>query len=164
MQQPGLQQPRETPHPLCRPADGALLAGRLQPLCGPAAAVSTTTELKEHKTGSKQNISRIIAAEGDKILQKIGQQSFVVALDEQGQSLTSEGVADFLHQHMLNGTPEITLVIGGPYGLSPEVRNRADRLLSLSAMTLTHQMARLLLLEQLYRGCTILRNEPYHHA
>ncbi len=64
---------------------------------------------------------------------------------------------------MVQGTPELALVIGGAYGLSDAVKKRGDLLLSLSSMTLTHLMARLLLLEQIYRGLTILRNEPYHN-
>ena len=64
---------------------------------------------------------------------------------------------------MLQGTGELLFVIGGAYGLSPAVKERANQLLSLSALTLTHQMARLFLLEQLYRSFTILRNEPYHN-
>ena len=64
---------------------------------------------------------------------------------------------------MLDSTPEVAFLIGGAYGLSDAVRQRADMTLSLSAMTLTHQMARLLLLEQIYRAMTILRNEPYHN-
>jgi 23S rRNA (pseudouridine1915-N3)-methyltransferase len=123
----------------------------------------TITELKEHKTGCKQDLQRIIASEGEKLLQRVTPGSFVVALDERGKGLDSPGLAKLLDRHMIDGTPEVTLVIGGPYGLSDAVRQRADRLLSLSAMTLTHQMVRLVLLEQLYRGCTILRNEPYHH-
>jgi 23S rRNA (pseudouridine1915-N3)-methyltransferase len=64
---------------------------------------------------------------------------------------------------MLDGTPEITFVIGGPYGLSRAVKEKANLKMALSPMTLTHQMARLILLEQIYRGMTILRNEPYHN-
>ncbi len=64
---------------------------------------------------------------------------------------------------MLQGTGELLFAIGGAYGLDPAVKERANLLLSLSALTLTHQMAQLLLLEQLYRGFTILRNEPYHN-
>ena len=78
-------------------------------------------------------------------------------------SSTSEGLAELLGQRMLDGTGEVALVIGGAYGLSEAVKKRADLLLSLSGLTLTHQMARLLLCEQLYRGLTILRNEPYHN-
>ena len=72
-------------------------------------------------------------------------------------------LATLLESHMVAGTADWVLVIGGAHGLSDAVRQRADLLLSLSAMTLPHQLARLLLLEQLYRGCTIIRNEPYHH-
>lgn len=87
----------------------------------------------------------------------------MIALDQGGKSLRSEQLAELMREHMLRSIPQWALVIGGPYGLSEALRERADLVLSLSAMTLTHQMARLLLLEQLYRSCTIIRNEPYHH-
>lgn len=119
-------------------------------------------ELKEEK-GGKQDPAYIREQEGRRLLDKIPDGSYVVALDERGRSLTSEGLADLLERHMLQATSEMTLIIGGAYGLSDTVRQRADLILSLSEMTLTHQMARLLLLEQLYRGYTILRNEPYHN-
>ena len=64
---------------------------------------------------------------------------------------------------MIGGTPEMAAVIGGPYGLSDKVKQRGNLILSLSSMTFTHQMARLFFLEQLYRGFTIIRNEPYHN-
>ena len=121
------------------------------------------TELKEHKTGRKQNLQRIIATEGENLEQRIPTGSFVIALDQRGKSLSSEQLSDLMSEHMVRSIPEWTLLIGGPYGLSESLRKRADLVLSLSAMTLTHQMARLLLLEQLYRCCTIIRNEPYHH-
>ncbi len=121
-------------------------------------------ELKEDKTGGKKPDSRLIRQrEGEALLQRIPPGAFVIALDEQGKGMTSEEVAAFLGHHMLDGTAEMVLIIGGAYGLSPAVRERAQRILSLSSMTLTHQMARLFLLEQLYRGLTILRNEPYHN-
>jgi 23S rRNA (pseudouridine1915-N3)-methyltransferase len=120
-------------------------------------------EIKEHKTGRKQNLQRIIATEGEQIEQRIPNGSFVIALDQHGKSLSSEQLADLMSEHMVRSIPEWTLLIGGPYGLSESLRKRADLVLSLSTMTLTHQMARLLLLEQLYRCCTIIRNEPYHH-
>ena len=122
-----------------------------------------THEIKEHKTGRKQDLPRIIATEGEALEQKIPPGSFVIALDQGGKKLSSEGLADLMKGHMLQSIPEWTLLIGGPYGLSESLRKRADLVLSLSPMTLTHQMARLLLLEQLYRCCTIIRNEPYHH-
>jgi len=123
----------------------------------------TITEIKEHKTGRKQDIQRIVATEGDNLLQRIPADSFVIALDQRGKSLTSEKLAELMNDHMIRSIPEWTLLVGGPYGLSDALRKRADMVLSLSSMTLTHQMARLLLLEQLYRCCTIIRNEPYHH-
>ncbi|MEJ2202200.1 MAG: 23S rRNA (pseudouridine(1915)-N(3))-methyltransferase RlmH, partial [Desulfuromonadaceae bacterium] len=90
-------------------------------------------------------------------------EAFVIVLDERGTSLSSEGLAELIDRQMLHGISELTLVIGGAYGLSDKVRQRGNFVLSLSAMTFTHQMARLFLLEQLYRGFTILRNEPYHN-
>lgn len=133
-------------------------AGRLQrylPL--------TVTELKEVKTGRKPDLPRIVAGEGAALLQRVEPGGTLIALDARGESLDSPGLAGLLERQMLAGVPRLTFVLGGPYGLGDEVRARADRLLALSAMTFTHQMARLILLEQLYRACTILRNEPYHH-
>jgi len=120
-------------------------------------------ELKEHKTGKKQDRTQIVRTEGERLLARIPPGAFVIALDERGKALASTQLADLLQRQMVDGAACISLIIGGPYGLSDEVRQRADLTLSLSALTLTHQMARLLLLEQLYRGCTIIRNEPYHH-
>jgi 23S rRNA (pseudouridine1915-N3)-methyltransferase len=120
-------------------------------------------EIKEHKTGRKRDLPLIIATEGEALEQKIPPGAFVIALDQSGKQLSSEGLADLMKDHMLRSIPEWTLLIGGPYGLSDSLKKRADLILSLSPMTLTHQMARLLLLEQLYRCCTIIRNEPYHH-
>ncbi len=120
-------------------------------------------EIKEHKTGSKQDIKKIVQTECKSLAEKIPDGAFVIALDQGGKHLSSENFADLMNEHMLRSTPQWTFLIGGPYGLSDELRKRANLVLSLSAMTLTHQMARLLLLEQLYRCCTIIRNEPYHH-
>lgn len=120
-------------------------------------------EIKEHKTGRKQDLRRIISTEGEALEQKIPSGAFVIALDQSGKRMSSEKLADLMNDHMVQSIPEWTLLIGGPYGLSDSLRQRADLVLSLSPMTLTHQMARLLLLEQLYRCCTIIRNEPYHH-
>jgi len=77
--------------------------------------------------------------------------------------MTSPQLAGFLEEHMVHATSALDFVIGGPYGVSDAVRQRASMVLSLSKMTLTHQMARLFLLEQLYRAMTIVRNEPYHN-
>ena len=121
------------------------------------------TEIKEFKTGRKLDLARVVSTEGESLAQRIPAGTFVIALDQHGKHLSSEELAGLMNKHMVQGIPEWTIVIGGPYGLSEALRKRADLVLSLSAMTLTHQMARLLLLEQLYRCCTIIRNEPYHH-
>jgi 23S rRNA (pseudouridine1915-N3)-methyltransferase len=120
-------------------------------------------ELKEEKGGRKGDIPGLLRREGERILGKVPQRSCLIVLDERGRSLGSEQLSGRLSEEMLHGGRDWCLVIGGPYGLDPAVRQRADLLLSLSKMTFTHQMARLFLLEQLYRSCTILRNEPYHN-
>lgn len=101
--------------------------------------------------------------EGARLLRKIPEQAFVVILDERGSGLTSEGWSAFLGERMVRSTSEVTLVIGGAYGLSDAIKARGNLQLSLSPMTFPHQLARLLLLEQTYRALTILRNEPYHN-
>ncbi|HEX9872921.1 MAG TPA: 23S rRNA (pseudouridine(1915)-N(3))-methyltransferase RlmH [Deferrimonas sp.] len=124
----------------------------------------TTSELREEKGGGKKPDARFIQEqEGARILDRIPPGAFVIVLDEGGSPFTSEKVAGLLEHHMVQGTAELVMVIGGAYGLSAGVKKRADLLLSLSALTLTHQMARLFLLEQIYRGFTIVRNEPYHN-
>ncbi len=121
-------------------------------------------ELKEEKAGGKKADPRKIKnLEGERILTRITPAAFVVVLDEKGRALSSEDLAELLETHMVQATPEVVAVIGGAYGLSDAVRKRADLVLSLSAMTFTHQMARLFFLEQVYRGMTIIRNEPYHN-
>ena len=87
----------------------------------------------------------------------------LITLDERGEELTSLQFADFLGRYRDGGTQELVFVIGGAYGFSQEFRGRADRSIALSRMTFTHQMVRLFLVEQIYRGCTILNNEQYHH-
>lgn len=100
--------------------------------------------------------------EGASILSKIEKSDFVVLLDEQGKEFNSVGFADFLQKRMNSGL-DITLVIGGPFGFSKEVYDRANMKLALSQMTFSHQMVRLFFIEQLYRGFTILKGEKYHH-
>jgi 23S rRNA (pseudouridine1915-N3)-methyltransferase len=124
----------------------------------------TTVELKEEQGGGRESEQRLLRErEGERLLAKIPPQAFAIVLDERGQSLDSPGLAAVLEKRMVQGTQELVLVIGGPYGLSEAVRSRADLLLSLSRFTFTHQMVRLFLLEQIYRAITIVRNEPYHN-
>ena len=88
---------------------------------------------------------------------------FLVALDEHGKSLTSEGLSNLLAQRADSGTKRLVFLIGGAYGLDSAVLEKAKFQWSLSSLTFPHQLVRLLLAEQLYRACTILRNEKYHH-
>ncbi len=119
-------------------------------------------ELKEEQ-GQQKDIPGLLKREGARILERIPAAAQVIVLDERGKQRGSEELAALLQEEMLHGGRDWCLVIGGPYGLDPAVRKRADLLLSLSKMTLTHQMARVMLLEQLYRSGTIIRNEPYHN-
>ena len=106
----------------------------------------------------------VLAREGEGILKYLGSPGtgVVVALDRQGQSFSSEELAHWLQATMLRGQSEINWVIGGTLGLDPKVLERADLRLSFSRLTFPHQLMRLILLEQIYRGFKILRNEPYH--
>ncbi len=108
------------------------------------------------KSGEKARLE-----EGEALLEKLSPKDALVALDERGKALTSVAFADWLSKQRDQGK-DVALCIGGDEGLSDEVRKRAALVLSLSAMTLPHRLARLVLLEQLYRAFTILRGEPYH--
>lgn len=101
--------------------------------------------------------------EGELILSKLQTQDVLILLDENGKQLSSVGFSEYLQKHMNSGIKQLVFVIGGPYGFSKEVYEKAHGKLSLSKMTFSHQMIRLFIIEQLYRGFTILRNEPYHH-
>ena len=101
------------------------------------------------------------AAEGEAILAKVGTTD-VVLLDEHGAEYRSVDFAEWLQKKMGSGR-DLTLVIGGAYGFSPAVYERANGKLSLSQMTFSHQMIRIMAIEQIYRAMTILRGEPYHH-
>jgi 23S rRNA (pseudouridine1915-N3)-methyltransferase len=105
---------------------------------------------------------RAVAAEGADLLRAIPESSYVVALDLSGPQVGSEAFSARLADLMVGGRSDMTFVIGGSAGLAPEVLRRSDELLSLSRMTLPHQLARVVLLEQLYRAFRIMRNEPYH--
>ena len=101
--------------------------------------------------------------EGRAILERLkGHEGVVVALDRQGKSLDSLQMAAWLERMILEGRSDVVYVIGGPLGLAPEVLQRAECSLSFSRMTFPHQMMRVILLEQIYRGMRIMRKEPYH--
>jgi 23S rRNA (pseudouridine1915-N3)-methyltransferase len=122
--------------------------------------IKTVPEIK--KT-SGLSIDQQKTLEGKALLEHFTPADFVVLLDEQGKELTSTDFAVFLQKHMLQSIKSMIFVVGGPYGFSKEMYNRANDKISLSRMTFSHQMVRLIFTEQLYRAMTILKNEPYHH-
>jgi 23S rRNA (pseudouridine1915-N3)-methyltransferase len=101
--------------------------------------------------------------EGELILKKLNNTDVLILLDENGKAFDSVGFSNYLQKHMNSGIKQLVFVIGGPYGFSDEIYKKANGKISLSKMTFSHQMIRLFFIEQLYRGFTILRNEPYHH-
>jgi 23S rRNA (pseudouridine1915-N3)-methyltransferase len=104
----------------------------------------------------------IMRAHSARLLRAIPAQGHVVALDERGRSLDSLKFAKWLERLTIDQPHGVIFVMGGDVGLDQSVRQRADDVLSLSAMTLPHQLARVVLLEQIYRACTLMRNIPYH--
>lgn len=101
--------------------------------------------------------------EGELILAKIGPTDQLILLDENGKTFSSVGFSYYLQKKMNAGIKTLVFVIGGPYGFSETVYQKAQGKVSLSEMTFSHQMVRLFVIEQMYRGFTILKNEPYHH-
>lgn len=100
--------------------------------------------------------------EGERILNKINRNSYLIALSIDGKDLSSEEFADKINNLMIEGRSHITFIIGGSLGLSDEVEKNVQMKLSFSKMTFPHQLMRMILLEQVYRGFRIIRNEPYH--
>ena len=103
-------------------------------------------------------------AESFLLLQQLQPGDHVVLLDENGKQFTSVGFSESLEKQMATGAKRIVFIIGGPYGFAQEVYDRANAMMSLSPMTFSHQMVRLIFVEQLYRAFTILKGEPYHHT
>ena len=101
--------------------------------------------------------------EAEALLRAVSDRAFVIALDAGGKMMDSPRLAGLLTRMEETGTRDLAMIIGGSMGLAPEILSRADMTLSLSPMTFTHDMTRLILLEQLYRACTIRSGQPYHH-
>ena len=101
--------------------------------------------------------------EGRSILASVDKSDYVVLLDEHGREMTSVQFSEYIQKRMSSGARRVVFVIGGPYGFSQEVYDRANEKISLSKMTFSHQMIRMIFTEQFYRAMTILNNEPYHH-
>lgn len=120
-------------------------------------------ELPELKNTKNLRESVQKEEEGKRVLKQLNPQDIVVLLDEKGSQYTSKDFAVFLQKRMNAGTKNLVFVIGGPYGFSTELYERAQHKISLSSMTFSHQMVRIFVAEQLYRAFSILNNEPYHH-
>jgi len=120
-------------------------------------------ELADLKQTSSLSREQIKEKEGENILKNVRSSDFLILLDERGKMLSSKDWARDLEQKSAHLSRDIVFVIGGPYGFSEAVYSRADDKLSLSKMTFSHQMVRLIFLEQLYRAFTIIKGEPYHH-
>lgn len=101
--------------------------------------------------------------EGELILKKLSTTDILILLDENGKQYTSIEFSNYLQKKMNSGIKQLVFVIGGPYGFSTSVYQKAQGKISLSKMTFSHQMVRLFVVEQVYRAFTILKNEPYHH-
>jgi len=119
--------------------------------------------LREEKVEDLRDAPRIRKLEAAKIKKAISPNAYVVALDERGREFTSHEFAAFMDKALEKGTREMSFVLGGAMGLDESVTGKADTVLALSRWTLTHEMARLVLLEQLYRAFTIIKGKTYHY-
>jgi Uncharacterized conserved protein len=121
-----------------------------------------TVEVAAEKDRHGKNDAAIMRADSAKLLAAIPPRALSVVLDERGEMMSSLKFATWIEQQSVYSSQEFVFVLGGDAGLDEQVRNRADKVLALSAMTLPHQIARLVLLEQIYRACTLMRNIRYH--
>ena len=119
--------------------------------------------LRQEKVEDLRDAPRIRKREAAKITKALSPGAYVVALDERGREFTSHEFAAFMDKALEKGTREISFVLGGAMGLDESVTGKADTVLALSRWTLTHEMARLVLLEQLYRAFTIIKGKTYHY-
>jgi 23S rRNA (pseudouridine1915-N3)-methyltransferase len=127
----------------------------------PPEARIELTELKPEDRGAGRAADKARATEGERILAAIPEGATVLALDERGKTVTTQGLSVMLSEWMRDGSHPV-FVVGGADGLSDDVKQRADKLVSLSALTLPHALVRVLLAEQLYRAWSILARHPYH--
>ena len=132
---------------------------RLTPFCR-----LKITQIEEYKRDSSNpsQIKKIIQEEGNRILKKLNKTSFKIALCIEGQLMSSEELAKKSQKLLANGTSNITLIIGGSHGLSQKVKQASNFKLSMSSLTFPHQLARVILLEQIYRAFTIQSKKTYH--
>lgn len=122
-----------------------------------------TEIIPDIKNAKNLSTEQLKEKEGDEILKYIDSGDHVILLDEHGKEFTSVKFADYLEKKMMTGEKRILFVIGGAYGFSQKVYEKASDKLAVSKMTFSHQMIRLIFTEQLYRAMTILKGQPYHH-
>lgn len=120
-------------------------------------------ELADVKPGKNADTERQKELEGSAILKEVASSDYLCLLDERGKEYTSRQFSEFINNKMITLPSKLFFVVGGPYGFSKEVYQRANSQISLSKMTFSHEMIRLFFVEQIYRAMTILRGEPYHH-
>lgn len=119
--------------------------------------------LLDVKNNRKLTVEQQMVIEGNNILNAIEKSDYVVLLDEHGKEFTSMEFSKYIEKKMSSVPKRLVFVVGGPYGFTQEVKDRANEKISMSKMTFSHEMIRLIFTEQLYRAMTILNNEPYHH-
>ena len=136
-------------------------AKRLTAFCK-FSVVELNEERIRSNTPNEAQIAEVIEAEGRRILQKTGASDYVAAMCIEGKLLSSEELSETLDKAALSGKSTVDFIIGGSYGLSDEVKRRADLRLSMSKMTFPHQLARVILSEQIYRAFEISTNGKYH--
>jgi 23S rRNA (pseudouridine1915-N3)-methyltransferase len=117
----------------------------------------------DRKKRTEHPAGRSKAGKNEKLISAGNTNAYIVLLDEKGDKLSSEGFAKLIENTMIQGYKDLVFITGGAYGFSENIYRRANRLISLSDMTFTNQMVRLILVEQIYRAMTIIRGEPYHH-
>lgn len=125
----------------------------------------TITELNESKIGDKPSDAdrkQVVIEEGERLLKNVPKNAFTVLLDVYGKTMSSEDLAKTVAKLEVDGVSDMAFIVGGAFGVSDELRKSVNYKLSFSPMTFTHQMVRLLLVEQIYRASKINRNEPYH--
>lgn len=116
------------------------------------------------KNAGQLNEKELKDKEGEIVLQQVHKDDFLILLDERGKQMKTEELAGFIQSRANASTKNIIFLIGGAYGVSENTRKRANHVWSLSTLVFPHQLVRLILAEQLYRACTIIRNEKYHHS
>ena len=133
---------------------------RLEPMVKVEIIGLDEEKMPEHPSPAIK--AKVMEKEGDKLLKYVKNDDYLILLDLKGEKVSSEQLSDIIQNGMVKGTSHFFFMIGGPFGNGKNIQKRADLAISISNMTFTHQMARLILSEQLYRAMKIIRHEPYH--